>query len=159
MRPKPMRLVDSNGEGPYLRDEASGLVWHRTELRVLYADTDCSGAVYHSNHLRYFEQGRTTLMRYIKHPYSAVEQAGFVYPVVNTGVNYYEALTYDDLVWVLTRPGELERVKIRFDYVILRQKNPRPAADGFTVHCTLNQKRIPVPVDEHTLQTWRSFPK
>lgn len=36
---------------------------NKTEIRVIYADTDQMGVVYHSNYLRYFEIGRTELLR------------------------------------------------------------------------------------------------
>jgi len=49
--------TNPNGRGQ------DGLVWHICKHRVLYADTDCSRTVYHSNYLHYFELGRTSLMR------------------------------------------------------------------------------------------------
>ena len=36
---------------------------HRIELRVYYEDTDFSGIVYHANHLKFFERGRTDALR------------------------------------------------------------------------------------------------
>ena len=36
---------------------------NKTEISVIYADTDQMGVVYHSNYLRYFEIGRTELLR------------------------------------------------------------------------------------------------
>ena len=159
MRPKPMQLENFNGDERFVRDQRNGLVWHRTPYRVLYADTDCSGAVYHSNHLRYFELGRATLMRDVDHPYSLVEERGYVYPIVKTALNYYQSLTYDELIWVLTRPSKLERVRIRFDYAILKDENPHLVADGYTLHCALNSRRIPVAVDEATYSIWKNFPR
>ena len=50
------------GTGPTAR------IWHRCETRVLYADTDRSGLVYHSNYFRFFELGRATLMRDTPYP-------------------------------------------------------------------------------------------
>ena len=159
MRPKPFKLARLEKAGPFLRDEVSGLVWHEAFDRVLYADTDCSGAVYHSNYLRYFELGRTSLMRDLGIPYRGIEDAGYIYPVVNTAVNYHEMLTYDDDIVILTRPGRLERVKAAFDYVIMKKGSPRIVADGFTIHCALNSRRQPVPVDEATLEIWKKFPQ
>lgn len=55
MRPKPFIPQSLDGDGLYVRDRTSRLVWHRCSLRTLYADTDRSDAVYHANYLRYFE--------------------------------------------------------------------------------------------------------
>src|SRR3974377_1402066 len=63
LKPKPFKpeLLDSDER--YVRDQTTGLVWHRCLNRTLYADTDRSSVVYHSNYLRYFEFGRASLMR------------------------------------------------------------------------------------------------
>ncbi|MEG2199348.1 MAG: hypothetical protein RRY25_03575 [Anaerovorax sp.] len=33
------------------------------EVRVLYADTDAMGIVYHTNYIKWFEMGRTEFLR------------------------------------------------------------------------------------------------
>lgn len=38
---------------------------HVLAVRVYYEDTDFSGVVYHANHLRFFERGRTDALRVI----------------------------------------------------------------------------------------------
>ncbi|HSO19775.1 MAG TPA: YbgC/FadM family acyl-CoA thioesterase, partial [Desulfosarcina sp.] len=140
MRPKPfipIRLTDDDrdtshrrGDRPvaprdthdrYVRDETTGLVWHRCGHRVLYADTDRSGVVYHANHLRYFELGRATLMRDAAYPYREIEESGFVYPIIQVGLDYFRPLAYDDAMCIHTRPSDMERVKLRFDYVITHE--------------------------------------
>ncbi|MEW6264790.1 MAG: YbgC/FadM family acyl-CoA thioesterase [Thermodesulfobacteriota bacterium] len=159
MKPKPMRLTPLDNRSLFFRDSVTGLVWHQTTSRVLYADTDRSGAVYHSHYLRYFEQGRTALMRDLDHPYRQVEESGYIYPVIKTGLDYYDLLTYDDVLGIFTRPGLLERVRVTFNYVITKSDNPRIVCQGFTQHCALNQARVPVAVDALTLQAWRCFPR
>ena len=63
MKPKPFKPEIFNNDEKYVRDLTTGLVWHRTRHRTLYADTDRSEVVYHSNYMRYFEFGRASLMR------------------------------------------------------------------------------------------------
>jgi acyl-CoA thioester hydrolase len=159
MKPQPLALAPLENDRRFFRDENTGLIWHATNARVLYAETDRSGAVYHANHLRYFELGRATLMRDLGHPYSAVEESGFSYPIIGTGLNYYQFLNYDQAFTILTRPGRLERVRIAFDYIIVRQGEERPVADGFTLHCALNHRCVPVAIDPMTLATWNMFPR
>ena len=74
--------------------------------------------VYHSNYLRYFEFGRASLMRDAAYPYREIEESGYVYPIIDLGITFYKPLYYDDLIWVHTRPIELERVRLKFDYLI-----------------------------------------
>ena len=162
MRPKPFRpqaFDAGNGEGAYVRDQTSGLVWHRCHLRTLYADTDRSQVVYHSNYLRYFEFGRASLMREAAYAYKEIEASGFVYPIIATALEYFRPLHYDDPMHIHTRPGNLERVKLQFDYVITHVPSGDLVCTGFTRHCAVNAKGTPVGIDEKTLHLWAIFPK
>ncbi len=101
-----------------MKDKTTGLVWHRCGNRILYVDTDRSSVVYHANYFRYFEFGRSSLMRDAAYPYREIEESGYIYPIIDLAINFYKPLYYDDPIWVHTRPAELERVRLRFDYVI-----------------------------------------
>jgi acyl-CoA thioester hydrolase len=136
-----------------------GLVWHICKHRVLYADTDCSRTVYHSNYLHYFELGRTSLMRAAAYPYREIEASGYIYPIIEVGLNIYTPLHYDDLMRIYTRPSERERVKLRFDYIITQETTNTIVCEGFTRHCATNSAGIPVAVDEKTVKLWQNFPK
>ena len=158
MKPKPFVPVSIDDDGDYVRDRTGGLVWHRCKLRTLYADTDRSAVVYHANHLRYFEFGRASLMRDAAYPYREVEDSGYTYPIIQVGVSYYHPLYYDDSIWVHTRPAQLERVRLRFDYVITLEESGEIACTGFTRHCAINTGGTPVEVDPKTIRLWEVFP-
>ncbi|OHD72207.1 MAG: acyl-CoA thioester hydrolase [Spirochaetes bacterium RBG_16_49_21] len=159
MKPKPFRPEPYGNDGRYVRDTTSGEIWHRCQYRTLYADTDRSEVVYHSNYLRYFEFGRTSLMRDTAYPYREIEKSGYVYPIIDLGITFYKPLYYDDLIWIHTRPIELERVKLTFDYIITLAQTGDMICRGFTRHCALNKRGMPVAVDEKTVHLWKAFPK
>ncbi len=159
MKPKPFVPELHNGDERYVRDMSTGLIWHRCRNRTLYADIDRSNAVYHSNYLRYFEQGRATLMRDNKYPYFEVEDSGFTHPIIELGIKYYLPLCYDDLMWIHTRPGEMERVKFRFEYIITHLETKEIVCIGFTKHCAANRSGNPVAIDPKTVDLWKTFPK
>ena len=159
MRPKPFIPEDLASDGPYVRNQTDGLVWHRCQNRTLYADTDRSQVVYHANYLRYFEFGRASLMRDTAYPYSEVEKSGFVYPIIELGIKYYNPLYYDDPMMIYTRPADLERVKLKFDYVITHEQTGEIVCMGFTQHCAINSAGRPVGIDEKTVRLWEIFPK
>jgi acyl-CoA thioester hydrolase len=159
MKPKPFVPERWNGQMNYVRDTSGGHVWHRCETRVLYADTDRSQVVYHGNYLRYFEFGRATLMRDAGYPYKAVEANGFVYPIIAIGLKYYSPLHYDDPIWVNTRPADLERVRLSFDYVITHRETGVLICTGETRHCATNTAGVPVGIDDQTLHLWKTFPR
>ncbi len=158
MRPRPFVPEMLDGGGVYVRDLTSGLVWHRCGMRTLYADTDRSNVVYHANYLRYFEFGRASLMRDAAYTYREVEESGYIYPIIATAIDYYRPLRYDDAMYIHTRPGNRERVKLQFDYVITHALDGDIVCIGFTKHCAVNAKGIPVAVDDKTVHLWQTFP-
>ena len=159
MKPKPFKPVPYAEDERYIRDADTGLVWHRCAMRTLYVDTDRSSVVYHANYLRYFEFGRTSLMREADYPYKEIEAKGYVYPIVDLRIKFYEPLYYDDPMWIYTRPAEIERVKVRFDYIITHGATGSMICTGFTQHCALNADGGVVAVDEGTVRLWGMFPK
>ena len=159
MRPKPFAPQVLDGDRRFVRERHSGQVFHRCRQRVLYADTDRSQVVYHANYLRYFEFGRASLMRDSAYPYREIEESGYVYPIIKIAVDYYRPLHYDDAFWVFTRPADLERVRLQFDYAIVREADETLICRGITRHCAVNGAGTPVEVDPKTLQLWQNFPR
>ncbi len=159
MRPKPF-VPEAVDDPAFVRDTNSGTLWHRCELRTLYVDTDRSQVVYHANYLKYFEFGRASLMRRASYPYKKIEESGYIYPIIKTELNFYTPLFYDDLMYIHTRPGELELVKLQFDYLITRADDGDIVCTGFTRHCAVAaDSGLPVEIDEKTRKLWREFPK
>ncbi|MBM9514122.1 acyl-CoA thioesterase [Desulfogranum marinum] len=92
----------------------------RTNYRVIYGDTDAAGVVYNANYLRYFEIGRTEMMRAWAIPYSQVEQMGCVLPITESYIRFKAPARYDDLLTIATSLVEVKRVSCRFHYAIYR---------------------------------------
>ena len=57
-------------------------MFHEIRLRVRYAETDRMGIAHHSNHVIWWEMGRTALFREIDLPYSWIEAQGIACPLV-----------------------------------------------------------------------------
>lgn len=110
----------------------------RTQLRVIYGDTDCMGIVYYANYLRYFEAGRNEFIRAKGLRYRDIEERYRVMlPVVETGVRYQVPARYDDLVSVETSLAEIGRASARFDYRLVRDDG-QLLATGHTVHACVD---------------------
>ena len=116
---------------------------HRTTCRVLYGDTDAGGFVYNANYLRYFEIGRTELMREWVCAYRDIEKLGLVLPVIECFVRFKAPAFYDDLLTIETSLTELKSISCRFCYKITRQEEgqlrPKLLVKGFTVHASVNR--------------------
>ncbi len=98
-------------------------------------------------------------MREVGYPYREIEESGYIYPIIEVGVSYYSPLYYDDAMEIFTRPSEIERVRLRFDYVITHEASGQIACKGFTRHCAVNANGTPVEVDEKTAHLWKTFPR
>ena len=116
----------------------------RTTVRVLYGDTDAGGVVYNANYLRYFEIGRTELMREWVCSYNEIEKLGFVLPVTESWLRYKGPAFYDDLLTIETIVAELSRIKCKFNYRIYRPQEgslrPRLLVKGYTVHAAVTRE-------------------
>jgi len=156
---KPLRVVPHPSREHWVVDSATGLVYHRAVARVPYADTDRAGVVYHAQYLRYFELGRTELLRAEGYSYREVESDGYLFPVVSVHVEYLSPLRYDDAIWIYTRPGASDGVRFRFEYRIAHADSARSVCSGSTEHCTLSPAGRPIPMERHVAELWRTFPE
>ena len=57
-------------------------------LDVRYYETDQMGIVHHSNYIRYFECGRTDMLKKLGLPIEQIEQTGVMLPVVAVECRY-----------------------------------------------------------------------
>lgn len=109
-------------------------------IRVIYADTDAMGVVYHTNYIRWFEIGRTELMRDMGVVYAELEKQGYHLPVTELYCHYNSPARYDQVVRVETRISFMRRASIRFEYEVWDQPREKLLVEGFSVHAFINGK-------------------
>jgi acyl-CoA thioester hydrolase len=110
----------------------------KTEIRVIYGDTDQMGVVYYGNYLRYFEASRNEWLRAKGACWRDIEAAHAVYlPVAEAKVSYKRPARYDDLIVVETKLGDLGKVSLRFDYRIVRGDDL--LVIGHTIHACVSR--------------------
>jgi len=120
---------------------------HRSEVRVIYGETDAMGIVYYANYLRWFEIGRTEFMRSLGITYKDLEAQGLRLPVSEVFCKYHQSARYDDVLVIETRVGFLKRASIQFAYRIFRKDDGAELVTGTTLHAFVNPqgKILPVP--------------
>ncbi|HOF04050.1 MAG TPA: thioesterase family protein [Syntrophales bacterium] len=118
-----------------------------TKIRVIYADTDAMGIVYHTNYIKWFEIGRTELFRDLGIVFSEWEGEGVSFPLTRAYCHYLQPARYDDLLWIDTEIEYLRRASIKFRSVVRNEKRSQVLAAGYTVHACLDREgrivRIP----------------
>ena len=96
-------------------------ITNRTQYRVLYADTDMMGVVYYGNYGRFFEMGRTEMVRSMGLPYIELERAGIVMPVYSLESKYRNVIRYDELITIETTVKEVPAVRMEFFHKIFNE--------------------------------------
>jgi acyl-CoA thioester hydrolase len=141
----------------FVIERGTGLRWHREPMRVLYADTDKSGVVYHANYLKYFEVGRAGLIRSSGRSYKEIEKLGLFHPIIDLRLQFEFHADYDDLLSVYARPRGIEPVRFGYDYIVRNDEIGRVLVHGHTVHCCIDPKHRVLPVDPVTRQIFADF--
>lgn len=101
------------------------------------------GFVYHSHFLVYYEIGRTDYFREFGFTYTQMEQDGVFMPVVECSSRFYLPARYDDQLQILTGLQMLSRLKLKFDYEVVRIRDSRLIAEGSTSHVPVNREGKP----------------
>lgn len=116
---------------------------HRTTYRVIYGDTDQMGMAYHANYLRWFEMGRTELLRHMGVAYRDMEERGVLLPVSEAYCKYLASARYDDMLAIETTLDPSVRAGMKFDYVIYRDADRKSLVKGYTKHaCTTREGKV-----------------
>ena len=81
-----------------------------TKIRVYYDDTDQMGVVYYGNYARYYEIGRTEMIRDLGFSYKQIEDQNILLPARSMNINYLKSAYYDDLLTVRTIVDQIPKV-------------------------------------------------
>ena len=108
------------------------------EIRVPYADVDQMGCVYHSNYLKYFEQGRTELLRKNGWAYRELEKAGTYFVVTKANCNYHSPAHYDELLTLTTTVRRVTLARIDHHYELRRKEDGQLLSTGATSLACVN---------------------
>lgn len=83
-----------------------------TQYRVCYGDTDKMGVVYYGNYPRFYEIGRTDMIREIYKSYRLLEEEDKIFlPARSLHINYHKPAYYDELLTIRTVIKEMPKVK------------------------------------------------
>ncbi|HVQ55445.1 MAG TPA: thioesterase family protein [Pyrinomonadaceae bacterium] len=124
-------------------------IWHDTEIRVRYAETDKMGIVHHANYLIWFETGRSDVCRARGFSYKEMEDDHSLIVVAETYVRYKSPAFYEDELIVRTQVAEVRSRSIRFVYEIYRPSDETLIAEGETLHLsTGTDKKVKI-IPEH----------
>ena len=128
--------------------------------QVFYYETDKMAIVHNANYLRIFEEARLFFMEQIGIPYTLIEDAGILIPVVDAYVRYHQTLKYGDEFYVNVRMTEFNGARMQFSYEIHRKSDDELITSGHTSHCFIDEvKRLPLSIKRKLPETYEEMIK
>lgn len=101
--------------------------------RVHFYETDGMRVAYHGNYLNWFEEARVEYLREGEILLNDLMAEGIVFPVIEMHVQYIKSAYYDDTILVKTYLRNLDRVKLEFEYEVVRENTGELLARGRSV--------------------------
>ena len=114
--------------------------------RVSYAECTVGDHIYHSRYLDLLEAARGEFLRSLGVTVLSLQDADFIFPVIEARLRYRFPARYDDLLTIEVRPTLVKRVRLNFGHRILNQAG-KLILEAETFHaCTSREekpKRMP----------------
>lgn len=99
-------------------DRARFPVTAAARVEVPFHDVDAMNVCWHGHYLKYFELGRTALLRTFDYDYPAMQASGYLWPIVEVHLKYVRPAAYGQVLEVRTELLEFEnRLKIAYEIV------------------------------------------
>ena len=89
--------------------------------RVSYAECTVGDHIYHSRYLDLMEAARGEFLRSLGVTVRSLQDADFIFPVIEARLRCRFPARYDDLLTIEVRPTLVERVRLNFGHHILNQ--------------------------------------
>ena len=114
--------------------------------RVTYADCTVGDHIYHSRYLDLLEAARGEFMRSLGQTVLALQNADYIFPVIEARLRYKFPARYDDRLVIEVWMTLVQRVRLNFGHRVLNQ-NGKLILEAETFHaCTSREekpKRLP----------------
>lgn len=98
--------------------------------RVIYADTDRMGIVYHGAYLRFMERARVEFMRNLDVVYAQMERRGYGLPVTDLAITYLAPARYDDVITMWVGLSRVTYARVNFCYELAVEPGDRVGPEG-----------------------------
>jgi acyl-CoA thioester hydrolase len=108
--------------------------------KVRFVETDMMGVVHHSNYFRWFEMGRVEYLRQAGIFLLELMAEGILFPITDVTCQYKASAKFDDHIIIETKLVELSKVKMVFDYRIIREGSNELLATGRTQNLFTNNR-------------------
>lgn len=96
------------------------------------------GIAYYGNYLRWFEIGRTEMIRSWGLSYKCLEEKGVFLPVSEAYCKFLASAQYDDMLVIKTVLDTTVKAGMKFDYEVCNHTDKKLLTTGYTKHAFTN---------------------
>jgi acyl-CoA thioester hydrolase len=128
----------------------------RYTYRVTYAECTIGDHIYHSRYLDLLEAARGEFMRSLGEPVLTLQNADFIFPVIEARLRYKYPARYDDVLAIEVWMTRVERVRLNFGHRILNQDS-KLILEAETFHCCTSRDEKPKRLPENLLSKLEPF--
>ncbi len=115
---------------------------HTAYRRVLYAETDKMGYLYHGHYITYYEVGRVELFRSIGLSYKDMEdRLGIIMPVMSLQSRFLRPATYDERIAIKTEMRKMPESDVTI-HCELFNENDQLINQGSVKLCFINAQSL-----------------
>jgi len=93
-------------------------------IRVYYEDTDIAGVVYYANYLKFYERGRTEMVRAMGLDQRVLIEQGLAFAVAHIDATYIKPARFNDALEVVTHVSKVGRASVVFEQQLRMAGDP-----------------------------------
>ena len=124
--------------------------------RVTYADCTIGDHIYHSRYLDLLETARGEFMRSLGQPVLALQDADYIFPVIEARLRYKFPARYDDLLTIEVWMTLVQRVRLNFGHRILNQAG-KLILEAETYHACTGREEKPKRLPEELVEKLKPY--
>ena len=91
------------------------------EIRVLYADTDAYGVVWHGAYTKWFEAARVGVVEQTGIELETLEKNNILFPVVEMNIRYKSSAKMNERIIIRTRISEVKPLSVTFEHKVFEK--------------------------------------
>ena len=123
--------------------------------KVYYKDVDQMGIVYYARYYEYFEAARTELLKSLGIYVTAIEDDGYLLPVITSHCDYKVGANFEDTLLVNTIIKELPNPRLRIEYEVHGDNSDELLVTGYTMHAFTDKSGKAVKPPKQLVDTLR----
>lgn len=125
-------------------------------IRIYYEDTDAGGIVYYANYLKFFERGRTELLREFDIEQDTLLAENIAFVVKKVEMDYIKPARFNQLITVKTKVSSCAKASLLFKQEILDEVGGLLCQATTLIACVNLQKMKPTAIPAKILEVMSS---